>query len=140
MHIFYGSFKVQKNILALLWSFPFWLGLQIFIYQGCCHILIPIKWNAKRQSLNFEKILIKVFTNRVNLTRKRWAVNNNFYCLLFELQGVSKKGTFLELVLDTEILVVGVAMEERAAASYISELIHLLKEINIEINENKHYS
>ena len=89
MQIFYWSGK--HNILALLWSFPFWVGLQIFIFQGCCHILTPIKWNAERQSLNFEKISIKVFTNRVNHTRKRWAVNTNSNCLLFELQGVSKK-------------------------------------------------
>ena len=40
---------------------------------------------------NFEKILIEVFTNRVNHTGKRWAVNNNSNCLLIELPGVSKK-------------------------------------------------
>ena len=86
--------SAKYNFLALLWSFPFWVGLQIFIFQGYCHILILIKWHA--EGSNIENISIKVFTNRVTHTRKRWAVNNNFNCQIsIELESVSKTDTYL---------------------------------------------
>ena len=93
---------------------------------------------------NFEKISIEVFTNRVNHTGKRWAVNNNSICLLIELQGVSKKKYILGFQLISHLkvgfyffhansarenlhsylrcwtqksLVVGVAMEEGSVAT-----------------------
>ena len=83
MQIFYESGK--HNICEVFLSE--WVCKSLFFRVAATFWF----WSSDMLGSNFEKILIEVFTNRVNHTRKRWAVNNNSNCLLIELPGVSKK-------------------------------------------------
>ena len=97
MHVIYGSFLCKTQYFSIAVKFSILNWFRNLFFSGFLPYFDSDQVTCWRQSLNFEQISIEVFINRVNHTRKRWAVNNNFHCLLIELQGVSKTDIFLVL-------------------------------------------